>query len=70
MGDSDTSSSSFIVQDCFSHPMPFVYPYETENCPFKISVGILMGIALTMSNALGRMAIFTILTLLFHKYGR
>ena len=34
--DGDTSRSSFIVQDCFSYPRFFVFPYEVEHCSFKV----------------------------------
>jgi hypothetical protein len=34
--DSDTSRRSFIVQDCFSYPGFFVFPYEVENCSFQL----------------------------------
>ena len=43
------SKGSFLVQDCFDYPRFFGYPYEVENCSFKVCkkcVGILMGIAL------------------------
>ena len=30
--DGDTSNSSFIIQDCFSYPGYFVFPYEIEIC--------------------------------------
>jgi hypothetical protein len=33
--DSDTSSSSFIVQDCFRYSRLFVISYEVENFLFK-----------------------------------
>ena len=32
--DGDTSRSSFLVQDCFSYPGFFVFPYEVEYCFF------------------------------------
>ena len=32
----DASRSSFIVQDCFGYPVFFVFPYEVENCSFKV----------------------------------
>ena len=44
---SDTSGSSFIVQDCFSYPGFFVFPYVVEyiiSRSVKNCVGILMGI--------------------------
>jgi hypothetical protein len=34
--DSDTSRSSFIVQDSFSYPELFVFPYEVENCSLNV----------------------------------
>jgi hypothetical protein len=34
--DSDSSRGSFIVKDCFGYPGFFVFPYEVENCSFKI----------------------------------
>ena len=24
------------IQDCFNYPENFVFPYEVENCPFKV----------------------------------
>jgi hypothetical protein len=32
---SDTSNSSFIVQDCFCNSGLLVFPYEDNNCPFQ-----------------------------------
>ena len=34
--DGDTCRCFFIMQDCFSYPGGFVFPYEAENCFFKI----------------------------------
>jgi hypothetical protein len=34
--DGDTSSISFIVQDCFSYPGLSVFPYEVENFSSKV----------------------------------
>jgi hypothetical protein len=34
--DSDITRSSFIVQDSFSSSRFFVFPYEAENCSFKV----------------------------------
>lgn len=36
--DGDTSRSSFIVQDCFSYPGLFVFPYKTEYCSFEVKL--------------------------------
>lgn len=33
--DGETSSSSFLSQDGFSCPEPFVLPWEAESCLFK-----------------------------------
>ena len=33
--DSETSHSSFIIQDSFSYPV-FFFTYKPQNCPFKI----------------------------------
>ena len=32
----NSSSGSFIVQACFDYPRFFVFPYEVENCSFKV----------------------------------
>ena len=32
----DTSGNFFIVQDCIDYPESFVFPYEVENCSFKV----------------------------------
>ena len=32
----DTSWSSFIVQYCFGYPGFIIFPYEVENCSFKV----------------------------------
>ena len=50
VGNAGTSSSYFIVQDCLSYTEVlllllfcfFVFPYEVENCPFKVSVKIML----------------------------
>ena len=34
--DVDTSRLIFIVKDCFSYLGFFVFPYEVENCSFKV----------------------------------
>jgi hypothetical protein len=34
--DGDASRSSSVVQDHFSYPRFFVFPYEVENCSFNI----------------------------------
>ena len=34
--DGDTSRHSFIVPDCFSYTGSFVFPYQVENCSFKV----------------------------------
>jgi hypothetical protein len=36
IGDSDTPRSSFILQVYFRYPRSFVFPYEVENCSFKV----------------------------------
>ena len=33
---SDASRSSFIVQDCFSFPRFFAFPYQVEYCSFQV----------------------------------
>lgn len=35
IGDDETSSSSSIIQNRFSCPKSFLFPYEAEDCPFK-----------------------------------
>ena len=51
--DGDSSQSSFIVQDCFAYPdflfvcwfvCSFVFPYEVENCSFKVYKKIVLEI--------------------------
>jgi hypothetical protein len=32
----DSCRGSFIVQDCFDSPGFFVFPYEFENCSFRV----------------------------------
>ena len=32
----DTSRSSFIILDSFSYPVCFGFPYDVENCSFKV----------------------------------
>jgi hypothetical protein len=47
----ETSRNSFIIQDCFSYPGFFVFPYEAQNFlsrSIKNCVVILMGIALNL----------------------
>jgi hypothetical protein len=34
--DSDSSRRIFYFQDCFGYPEFFVFPFEVENCSFKI----------------------------------
>jgi hypothetical protein len=70
--DSNTSLSSFIIQDCLSCPelcfhmkLEIVLPRFMKNC-----VGILMRIALNLKIAFGRIAIFTMLILLTNEHGR
>ena len=51
----DASRRSFIVPDCFSYPVVFVFPYEMDYCSFKIRkscVGILIEITLNLKTAL------------------
>ena len=67
MGDSDTSSSSFIVQGCFLLCWIFVFLYEVKNCLFKVwknHVGILIGISLNLQIILIGWAFFLV-SLLF-----
>lgn len=35
IGNGDTSESSFIIQNCFSYPVIFVFLYEAKNFPCK-----------------------------------
>ena len=70
--ESDASRSSFIVQGYFGYPGIFVFPYKFENCSFKVCkncVRILMGIALNMQIAFGKMVILTMLILPIHEHG-
>lgn len=58
--DNDTAGSSFIIKICFSWPVIFLFPYETEDCSFffLISVtnlvGVFIMIALNLQVAFGR----------------
>ena len=66
-------SCSFIVKTCFWYSDIFAFPHEFENCFFHVfeeCVGILMGTALNLEIAFGRMAIFTMLILPIQKCGR
>ena len=40
----DPSRSSFIVQDCFSYPRLFGFPYKVEYCSFKVHPSVFMTI--------------------------
>jgi hypothetical protein len=60
----------FIVENSFHYPGFLVIPNEFENCSMKKWIGILMGIALNLQIAFGRIAIFTILILPIHEHGR
>ena len=72
--DGDTSSSSLIAQNCFSDPGGFLCFHMKLKIVLSISVknciGILMGIALNLCIAFGRMPVFTLLILLIHEQGR
>ena len=69
--DADSSSSSFIVKNCFGFSASFqmnqriALPMSMKKC-----VGIFMGIALTLQNVFIRTAIFAMLTLPIHEHGR
>lgn len=64
------SSRVVTAWDCFSYPGFSVFPYEVEYClsrSVKNCVGILMGTALNLWTAFGRVAIFTMRILLIHE---
>lgn len=64
--DGRTSCNSFIVQDCFSYPGHFVFPFEVDNCPFKVCNELCWNFYgnCVESVVFGKMAIFTILILI------
>ena len=71
--DNDTSHSYLNILDCFIYPGIVVFPFKVENVlsrSVKDCVGILVGIALNVQIAFGRMNIFTMLILLIHEHGR
>lgn len=64
---SNISCSPFI-QDCFNYPGVFMFPYETENCPFEFPGDLCWNFGGHITFA--RMAIFTVLILPIHDHGR
>jgi hypothetical protein len=71
--DGASSGSPFIVQDHFRYPGFFVILYAVENCCFKVyknCIGILMGMALNLSIAFGKMGVFTMTIIPFYEQGR
>ena len=71
--DCDASRSSFIVQDCFGYPGFWLFHIKLSiilSPTSKNFAGVLMGIALNLQIALGKIAIFTILILPTQEHGR
>ena len=55
-----TSRNSFIVQDCFTYPGPFVFPYEGgENDSVKVCKELCWNFDGNCIESLSKMTIFT-----------
>jgi hypothetical protein len=64
-------SCSFIAKNCFHSFFSLQMNLRTDHSiPLNNCVGILMGIALNLQIAFGRMAIFTMLILPIYEHGR